>query len=107
MKSPTKSALLWGLFAAIPVEVVNFFLLAYPIDVGIPDDASWFVKVKGFQWLILHWPGLIASNWFDGAGMEAIGVTVIFLSGYIDTALLIIVGIFFVRWIRRGRSQPI
>jgi hypothetical protein len=88
---------------------VNFFLLAPPIDVGLPDNASRFEKLVAFQWVILHWLGLQAPDWLG----SQLGVFVLFASGYIETVLLMIACIFAFRWVRRltgkhsgGQTDP-
>jgi hypothetical protein len=96
-----KRPILFALLLAIPVEVVNFFFLAFPIDVGLPEDASWLEKLAGSQWVILHLPGLRLLDWFDRMGLSRLGIFAVFASGYLDTVLVLIVGIFAFRWFRR------
>lgn len=45
MKRPLLLALLLG----IPLEVVNFRLYAFPIDVGLRPDAGWFTQIMAVR----------------------------------------------------------
>jgi hypothetical protein len=100
MKSHVKFALLFGLAAAIPIEAVNFWVFPFPIDVGLPDDATLLQKTIGAQWLILHWPGMYLADWFEPVGSPGYTGFVVFFGGYLSTALLIIAGIFCFQWFR-------
>jgi hypothetical protein len=91
-----KRPVLFAFLVAIPIEAVNCFLLAPPIDVGLPDYASRFEKLVALQWVILHWPGLQAPDWLG----SQLGIFVLFASGYLDTVLLLIAFIFAFRWVR-------
>jgi hypothetical protein len=107
MKWPIRTALL----AALAIEAVNFWLLAPPIDVGYPPDTPWYINVLGLQWVILHLPGLRSLDWFERVsgcrqlnlvmGCRRVDTWVLFVSGYLATALLIITLIFAYRWIPR------
>jgi hypothetical protein len=95
-----KKSVLIALLVALPIEVLNA-RPTFPIDVGLPDNASRLQQFLASEWVILHLPGLRLTaldpyfhHWFlDIAGM--------FLSGYLDTALLIFAGIWAYRGIRR------
>ena len=84
-----KKAVLRALGAALPVELVNFFVFMPPIDVGIPDDASWFTKLLFSQWAVLHYPGLRLTSLLDPYG-KAFPPFFWLLGGYVDTSLLIL-----------------
>jgi hypothetical protein len=86
---------------AIPLELVNFFIFPFPIDVGLSDNASWFRQVMGFQWVILHWPGLRLLQWLGRIGQMRLGTVALIASGYADTALLLIAAFLAFRGIRR------
>jgi hypothetical protein len=101
MKSHIRLALIFALLVAIPVDALNFWVFPYPIDVGLPDDATLLEKLIGAQWVILHWPGLYLSDWFDSTSSPTWRTDfVLFVSGYFDTVLLIIAffGVFW--WLR-------
>jgi hypothetical protein len=83
-----------ALIAALPIELVNFFLFPAPIDVGPAPDASLFERFMFTQWVLLHLPGLWFSDWFDPDGRRGATTFILLLSGYLDTALLIFVAIY-------------
>ena len=95
-----KSPIVIALLAAIPVEAVNFWFAMFPIDVGLPPDAKWYTKALGFQWLFLHWPGLWLSSGMDNTRFERLEPFLWAASGYVDTVLLILAGIFAFRRVR-------
>ena len=51
--------------AALAIELVNFFLLAFPIDVGDPPGTPWYLQLLGDQWVALHAIGLFSLGWFE------------------------------------------
>ena len=87
------------LLAALAIELVNWFLLAFPIDVGYPPDAPWYIQLSGAQWVLLHLPGLHSLAWFEKVagchqfnvvmGCRRVDTVVLFAGGYLTTALLI------------------
>ncbi len=87
------------LVVALGIELVNFFRLAFPIDVGYPPDTPWYIQTIGLQWLGLHFLGLYSLPWFEKlAGCNQLNVVmgcrrvdnlVLFAGGYLTTALLI------------------
>jgi hypothetical protein len=95
-----KKAVLRALGAALPVELVNFFVFMPPIDVGIPDDAPFYTKLLGFQWAVLHYPGLRLTSQLDPYG-KAFPPFFWLLGGYVDTALLILACILAFHGMRR------
>ena len=101
MKFPTKSALLWGFVAAIPLEPANFWLAMPPIDTGFAGYSHWYEYVWAAEWISLHLPGLLLSGWFEQQGFGKYDSSLLFASGYLDTALLIALGIACFRLIRR------
>jgi hypothetical protein len=100
MKSPIEFALV----AAIPAEAANFLFAGFPIDTGFPADTSWYVKLIAYQWLYLHWWGWLLVFKIDDAGFEKLivhgklGDFILLVSGYLDTVLLILAGIFVLRY---------
>jgi len=101
MKLPFKSALFLGFVAAIPVELANFWLAMPPIDVGFAANTRWYEYVLAVEWVILHFPGLVLSGWFEQRGYGKYDAFLLFASGYLDTALLIALGFVCFRFIRR------
>ena len=57
MLSPTKLALV----AAIPIELINFFVIGYPADPRSVSTASQSPAIA-LQWYVFHLPGIIASD---------------------------------------------
>jgi hypothetical protein len=89
-----------ALIAALPIELVNFFVFAFPIDVGLPQEAGPFAQLMSAQWAILHLPGLWLSYRLD-LYAHSLAIPALLLSGYIDTALFVFLGICLYRAIRR------
>ncbi len=97
-----KRIALISLAAAVPVELVNFFVFMVPLDVGIQDNATWYTKLLGIQWVLLHFPGLhLTSLMAPHSNFIAADIFIWFLSGYIDTALVIFACVSAMRWLRR------
>jgi hypothetical protein len=90
----------------MPLEVANFFLAGFPLDTGFDTAATWFEKV-GYQWLVLHSPGvwLIVRLFDKGVRIEKFSDIVLFVSGYLDTVLLILIGIAVLRCFRHLASK--
>jgi hypothetical protein len=94
-----KSKLGIVLLAALAIELVNWFLLAFPIDVGYPPDTPWYIQLIGIQWVALHRFGLFSLVWFEKLagchqfnvvmGCQRVDTVVLFAGGYLTTALLI------------------
>jgi hypothetical protein len=92
MKSPIKIAL----FAALPLELLIFFLGAFPIDVGLPDNAPWYRSSMAVLWVYIHYPALrlalFGQSFFPFVWL---------LIGYLDCVLLLIAGIYICVGFRR------
>ena len=102
----TKRAALVAMGTALPIELVNFFVCMPPLDVGIADDAPWYTKLLGYEWVVLHWPGIRLGNGIDAYYKAyAFDVCLWFFSGWLETAVLIIALVLGVRWLGRVRSQ--
>jgi hypothetical protein len=95
-----KKPIIVALVAALPIELVNFFVFPFPIDVGLPQDAGPFAQFMGTQWAILHLPGLWLSYRLD-LYAHSLAIPALIMSGYLDTALLVFLGICLYRAIRR------
>jgi len=85
MRSILKAALL----AALPFEMVNFWVVGYPAGTSGLSSSSHSAAIA-LQWYLLHLPGVVASDrsFFLRAHTTA-GSLVFFIAGYIDTAILI------------------
>jgi hypothetical protein len=79
-----------ALFAAIPLEAINFWIIGYPAGTHSISRASQNAAVA-LQWYLLHLPGIIATDRSIYLQHHAIlSSTVLFLAGLIDTALLVL-----------------
>jgi hypothetical protein len=86
------------LFASLLTELVNFFFLAFPIDVGYPPNTPWYIQLIGLQWVALHFLGLSCLSWFEKVfgcrqlnlvmGCRRVDTVVLFAGGYLTTVLL-------------------
>jgi hypothetical protein len=87
----TRSTTTPALVAALPIELANYFVIGYPAGAHLIVPAKWFAAVAA-QWYVLHLPGLFALNRFAFLRNHVVlGSTVMLLSGYLDTALLLAV----------------
>jgi EamA domain-containing membrane protein RarD len=82
-----------ALVAAFVIEALNLKFVSFPIDVGFPDDAPLYAKLLAGQWVCLHYLGFVILRPFDGAAFQRLFYPVLFVSGYVETALLLIVGV--------------
>ena len=85
---------------ALLIEALNLRFFAFPIDVGLPDSTPWYGRLLADQWLLLHLPGVVSLGWLDRIGLERFDSFVLFVSGYLETVLLLIAAIVFWEWIR-------
>lgn len=109
MKQPARIAAVSALIAALPVELVSYFVFPFPLDVGLSNDASWFAQFMGFQWVILHLPGLRLTSrcdpYFHHPRLDDFALL---LSGYLDTAFVsffLILGFILLRRVVRKPSS--
>jgi hypothetical protein len=85
MGSTTKLALAVELL----LELVNYFVVGYPAGAHLAVREGWFGATAA-QWYLLHMPGIFALN--ESRFLRAdgsLGSIVLFLSGWLDTALLL------------------
>lgn len=97
--------------AAFVIESINFFFLFFPLDVGLPPNSPWYIQVIGFQWVVLHFPGLYFLDWFEKIfgcnrlnavmGCRRVDSVVIFVGGYLATVLLAFAVTYGFQWILR------
>jgi hypothetical protein len=99
------------LLAALAIEAANFLLLAPPIDVGYPPGTAWYIQLIGIEWVVFHAAGLFTVSWFERVvgcnqpniimGCRRVDITVLFVGGYLTTALLLLAVTFgFQRFLR-------
>jgi hypothetical protein len=80
-----------ALVAALPLELVNYFFVGYPAGTHFAIRKDWFVAIAA-QWYVLHLPGIFALNEFGFLrDFRSVGAIVLFLSGLLDTTLLLAV----------------
>jgi hypothetical protein len=86
---PVRSILRAALLAALPIEIVNFWIVGYPTARGSLTLATQSAFLA-LEWDLLHLPGLISIDriQFLRERVHASSVA-FFLAGYIDTAILI------------------
>jgi hypothetical protein len=87
------------LVGALLIEALNLRFFAFPMDVGLPASIPWYTRLLADQWLLLHLPGVVSLGWLDRLGLERYDSFVLFVSGYLETVLLLIAGIVFFQWI--------
>ncbi|MGD0479480.1 MAG: hypothetical protein ABSA42_04880 [Terracidiphilus sp.] len=95
-----KKSVLVALLVALPVEVLNA-RPTFPIDIGLPDNASWLQQFLAAEWFILHLPGLRLTDFDPYFHYWSLDIAAVVLSGYLDTALLIFAAVWAYRGIRR------
>ena len=101
VRSPIKLVLA----GALLIEALNLRFFAFPIDVGLPASIPWYTRVLAGQWLLLHLPGVVSLGWLDRLGLERYDTFVLFVSGYLETVLLLVVCIGLYQWFREVRMR--
>lgn len=78
-----------ALFAALPIEILNFWVVGYPAGSdGLSTSSQ--SSTLALEWYLLHMPGVVASNFSTFLRTHATICSAMFwIVGYIDTALLI------------------
>jgi len=78
-----------ALVAAIPVEIINFFVVGYPANPHPLSTASQYPAVA-LQWYVFHLPGIIASDRILFLRVHArLDALVLFLAGFIGTTIFL------------------
>jgi hypothetical protein len=82
----------WALVAALPVELLNYFAVGSPADKHHALE-GWFAVIAA-QWYLIHLPGTFILNAAEFLRTrQSLGSLVLFLSGWIVTALLLAIAI--------------
>lgn len=78
-----------ALLVALPIEIVNFWIIGYPAGASGLSSASQSAALA-LQWDLLHLPGIIASDRsiFLRTHPAACSL-VLFVAGYLDTVILL------------------
>lgn len=83
------SSLKFAFIAAIPIEIINFFVVGYPADPRSVSTASQYPAVA-LQWYLFHLPGIIASDRILFLRVHArLDALVLFLAGLIATTIFL------------------
>jgi hypothetical protein len=84
----TRPILKTALLAAMPIEIVNFWVVGYPAGSDGLSSSSRSAALA-LEWDLLHLPGIVASNYIPFLRAHAVACSVMFWCvGYIDTAIL-------------------
>ena len=79
-----------ALLAALPLEAINFWIIGYPAGTHSVSHASQNAAVA-LQWYVLHLPGIIiVDRSITLRELPPLDSLVLFLTGLIDTALLVL-----------------
>lgn len=90
-----------SLLLALPLEGVNFLFGGLALDPGNIHELPWYKQVIGFEWGVLHAPGILAADWISRAGVAGHDGLVVLIAGYLVTAVLIAVFLAGVERLRR------
>lgn len=91
------SSLKLAFVAAIPVEIINFFVVGYPADPHPLSTASQYPAVA-LQWYLFHLPGIIASDRLLFLRVHArLDSLVLFLAGFLATTIFLTLVLWLVR----------
>lgn len=82
MSDALKRSFLW----AIPLEAINLAFVPFPVDVGFDAFTPWYWQALGYRWLFFHYPGLVLLNLVG----DRYPLLILFVTGYIEMALLIL-----------------
>jgi len=96
-----RSPLAIALIVALPIEIANFCLAGFPIDTGLDPDTKWYEAVIAYQNLYMHAPGWSLISRMQGAQIHKFGNAILFVCGYLDTAILIFIGLLLIKWWQR------
>jgi hypothetical protein len=87
---PKHSRLRLALIAALPLEVINFWVIGYPAATHPISHLSHDPAIA-LQWYLFHLPGIITLDRSAYLREQpAIDSVVLFLAGYISTAIFFI-----------------
>ena len=101
VRSPIKLALVLTLL----IEALNLRFCGFPVDAGLPATIPWYTRLLADQWLLLHLPGVVSLGLLKRLGLERCDSLVLFVSGYVETAALLIVCIVIWQWLREMSTR--
>jgi hypothetical protein len=104
-----RRALKIALLIAVPIETLNLWLvLHFPIDVGLPPGTSHWTEYTFAQALLLHYPGLFLMGWVDVHHLSRVILySGLVVSGYVDTALVVLAMVLSVMGLRALRARKL
>lgn len=79
--------------AALPIAVLNL-PPTFAIDVGLAPDAGWFEQFIAGEWVAMHWFGLWLSHFDPYYHYFPLDIFFVFLSGYVEWAMLLVAGFY-------------
>ena len=87
--SKLHSNLKTALLAALPLEIVNFWIIGYPSGANSLSSASQSAALA-LQWYLLHLPGIIATDRSVFLRAHPVASSLVLLAaGYLDTVILL------------------
>jgi hypothetical protein len=101
VRSPIKLALV----VALLVEALNLKFCAFPVDTGLPATIPWYTRLLADQWLLTHLPGVVSLGLLHRLGLQRFDYFALFVSGYLETVLLLVVCIGLYQWFREVRMR--
>jgi hypothetical protein len=79
-----------ALALSLPLEAINFWVVGYPAGSHAISRAAQYASVA-LQWYVLHFPGIVAGDRsIYLREHHPILAVVLFIAGFIDTALLLL-----------------
>lgn len=108
IQRPLKISLQFALLAALPAELLEMCLFAYPVDNGFTTHTHPLKRPLQDLWLLLHQPALLALGWMERRGASALDeLAAFYLSGYCGIVLLLFLLALVLRWIWRLPRQQV
>jgi hypothetical protein len=101
VRSPIKLALV----VALLMEALNLKFCAFPIDAGLPATIPWYTRLLADQWLLIHLPGVVSLGLLHRLGLQRFDYFALFVSGYLETVLLLVVCFGLYQWIREASMR--
>jgi hypothetical protein len=101
MKRSQVPILIALLVAAVPIEVVNLLYATPPLDVDSVVPDNFYAQFLSVEWLVLHLPTLRVLGWVEErTSFRPQFAAVLFIGGYLSTALLLILMFLGFLWLR-------
>ncbi len=86
---------------ALPLEIINFWVIGYPADTHTVSHAAQYPAVA-LQWYIFHLPGIIVGDRsIYIREHHPILAVILFIAGFIDTVLFLLALLWIARLARR------